>query len=53
MSQMDDFFEHPLRELLGFDKQLSSIRGSPEVEVVRKVQLEEQIKKEKRKLERI
>ena len=27
-SQKDDFFEHPLRELLGLDKQLRSIRGS-------------------------
>ena len=33
----DDLFEHPLRELLGLDKQLRSIRGSLKVEVARKV----------------
>ena len=42
----DDLFEHPLRELLGLDKQLRSIRGSLKVEVVKKVQLEEHITKE-------
>ena len=47
----DDLFEHPLRELLGLDKQLRSIRGSLKVEVVKKVQLEEHIAKEGRKLE--
>ena len=47
----DDLFEHPLRELLGLDKQLRSIRGSLKVEVVKKVQLEEDITKECRKLE--
>ena len=36
----------PMRELLGLDKQLRSIRGSQKVEVVKKVQLEEHIKKE-------
>ena len=41
----DDLFEHPLRELLGLDKQLRSIRGSQKVEVAKKVQLEERIKK--------
>ena len=45
-TQTDDLFEHPLRELLGLDKQLRSIRGSLKVEVVKKVQLEEHIKKE-------
>ena len=49
-SQTDDLFEYPLCELLGLDKQLRSIRGSLKVEVARKVQLEEHIKKEKRKL---
>ena len=49
-SQMDDLFENPLRELLGLDKQLRSIRGSLKVEVAKKVQLEENIKKEHRKL---
>ena len=55
MSQTDDFFEGeemlPMRELLGLDKQLRSIRGSLKVEVAKKVQLEENIKKEHRKLE--
>ena len=43
----------PMRELLGLDAQLRSIRGSLKVEVAKKVQLEEHIKKEQRKLERI
>ena len=47
----DDLFEHPLRELLGLDKQLRSIRSSLKVEVAKKVQLEEHIAKERRKLE--
>ena len=47
----DDLFEHPLRELLGLDKQLRSIRGSLKAEVAKKVQLEERIAKEQRKLE--
>ena len=42
-----DLFEHPLRELLGLDKQLRSIRGSLKVEVVKKVELEKHIKKER------
>ena len=47
----DDLFEHPLQELLGLDKQLRNIRGSLKVEVAKKVQLEEHIGKEHRKLE--
>ena len=47
----DDLFEHPLQELLGLDAQLRSIRGSLKVEVAKKVELEEQITKERRKLE--
>ena len=43
----EDLFEHPLRELLGLDKQLRSIRGSLKVEVAKKVELEEQITKER------
>ena len=39
-----------LRELLGLDKQLRSIRGSLKVEVAKKVQLEKHIKKENCKL---
>ena len=50
-SQTDDLFEYPLRNLLGLDKQLRSIRGSLKVEVAKKVQLEEHIKKEHRRLE--
>ena len=47
----EDLFEHLLRELLGLDKQLRSIRGSLKVEVAKKVELEEHIAKEHRKLE--
>ena len=47
----EDLFEHPLRELLGLDKQLRSIRGSLKVEVAKKVELEEHITKERRNLE--
>ena len=47
----EDLFEHPLRKLLGLDKQLRSIHGSLKVEVARKVQLEEHITKERRKRE--
>ena len=47
----DDLFEHPLRELLGLDKQLRSIRGSLKVEVAKRVELEEHITKERQKLE--
>ena len=50
-SQTDDLFEYPLCNLLGLDKQLRSIRGSLKVEVAKKVQLEECIEKEHRKLE--
>ena len=42
-SQTDELFEHPLRELLGLDKQLRSIRGSLKVEVAKKLELEEHI----------
>ena len=45
-SQTDELLEHPICELLGLDKQLRSIRGSLKVEVAKKVQLEEHIKKE-------
>ena len=47
----EDLFEHPLRELQGLDAQLRSIRGSLKVEVAKKVELEEHIAKERRKLE--
>ena len=52
-SQTDDLFEYPLHELLGLDKQLRGVRGSLKVEMAKKVQLEESIKKEKHKLEEI
>ena len=52
-SQMDDLFEYPLCELLGLDKPLRSIRGLQKVEVAKKVQLEQNIKKGKRKLEEL
>ena len=41
----------PMQELLGLDKQLRSLRGLLKVEVAKKVQLEENIKKEHCKLE--
>ena len=49
-SQTDELFEHPLHDLLGLDKQLRSIRGSVKVEVAKKLELEEHIAKEHRKL---
>ena len=52
-SQTDELFEHLLRKLLGLDKQFRSIRGLLKVEVAKTVQLEEHIKQEKHKLERI
>ena len=45
------YLEYPLRELLGLDKQLRSIRGSLKVEVAKKLELEEHIAKQRRKLE--
>ena len=42
----EDLFKNPLRELLGLDKQLRSIRGSLKAEVAKKVELEEHITKE-------
>ena len=46
----ENLFENPLCELLGLDKQLRTIRGSLKVEVAKKVELEEHIAKEHRKL---
>ena len=43
----EDLFEHPLRKLLGLDKQLRRIKGSLKVEVAKKVELEEHIAKER------
>ena len=37
MTQTDDLFKHPLCELLGLDKQLSSIRGPLKVEVAKRL----------------
>ena len=45
-TQTDDLLENPLRELLGLDAQLRNIQGSLKVEVAKKIQLEEWIKKE-------
>ena len=47
----EDLFEHPLRKLLGLDKQLRSIRGSLKVEVAKTIELKEHITKERRKPE--
>ena len=49
-TQTDDLFEHPLRELLGLDKQLRSIRESLKVEIAKKVELDGHIEMEKIKL---
>ena len=45
-SQTDDLFKYPLRELLGSDSQFRSVQGLLKVELAKKVQLEEHIKKE-------
>ena len=54
LTQLDDSpgdsLQCPLCKLLGLDKKLKSIRGSLKVEMVKKVQLEECIEREKRKL---
>ena len=47
----EDLFENPLCELLGLNKQLSTIQGSLKVEVAKKVELEEHITKDRQKLE--
>ena len=47
----EDLFENPLHDLLGLDKQLRTIGGSLKIEVAKKVELEERIAKEQRKLE--
>ena len=49
-SQTDDLLEYPLRELLGLDKKLRSIRGLLKVEVAKKLELEECIAEEHHKL---
>ena len=46
----EDLFKHPLRELLGLDKKLRSIRGFLKVEVAKKVELDRHIEMEKIKL---
>ena len=50
LSQQVPTEDLPMQELLGLDKQLRSSRSSLKVEVVKKVQLEEHIKQEHRKL---
>ena len=47
----EDLFENPLRKLLGLDTQLRTIRGSLNVEVAKKVELEEHIAKKCQMLE--
>ena len=42
-----------MRELVGLDKELRSIRGSLKVEAAKKVEIERHIEREKRKLEKI
>ena len=42
-----------MRELVGLDKELRSIRGSLKVEATKKVEIEQHIEREKRKLEEI
>ena len=49
-TQTDDLFKQPLRELLGLDKELKTIRGSLQVEVAKKVKLEQHIARDKAKL---
>ena len=51
LNQEEPMEDLPMQELLGLDKQLRSIQDSLKVEVAKKVQLEENIKKEKHKLE--
>ena len=53
MQLNDPPFEHPLHELLGLDKVLRRIWGSLKVEMAKKVQLEQFIEREKRKLMQI
>ena len=48
----EDLFKHPLRELLGLDKQLRSIRGSLKVEVAKKVELDRHIEWKRSSLEK-
>ena len=47
----DDPGQPTMRELVGLDKELRSIRGSLKVEVAKKVELDQKLKKEKAKLE--
>ena len=49
----DDLFEHPLRELLGLDRTMKTIRGTLMAEVAKKVELSEHIDRERRKLAEI
>ena len=47
----DDPGQPTMRELVGLDKELRSIRGSLKVEVAKKVELDQKLEKEKAKLE--
>ena len=54
ITQLDDppgdLLEHPLHKLLRLDKMLRSIQGSLKLEMVKKFQLQQHIKREKCKL---
>ena len=52
-SQTDESIENSLRELPGFDNKLKRIRGQLKVAVAKKLDLEEEIEKEKEKLAEI
>ena len=52
-TQIDDFFEHHSRELLGSNEEPRSIQVSLKVEIAKKVHLEQQIEREKHKLKEI
>ena len=52
-SQTDESIENSLRELSGFDKELKRIRGQLKVAAAKKLDLEEEIEKEKEKLAEI
>ena len=50
---LGDSLEKPFHKLLGLDKELRSIRGFLKVEMMKKVQFEEHIKRENHKLSKI
>ena len=50
-TQTDDLFEYPLRELIGLDREMKTIRGSLKVEISKKTMIEQHIEREQSKLE--